>query len=199
MITAEALRAIPDQEWDAAWLEMQRENDRRTILATAAERVDAILVEVAQARDGAQPTPPANTTSPAPDSEGDPQPATPPVAAASQYPEWVRPTGAHDAYPQGWIVRHGERLWLSLISGNVWEPGGYVPVPTWREVHETKTGDTEAPVAPTPSSPEWQAGQAYLVGDRVTYQGHVYRCAQPHVAMATWTPDVSPSLWSRLD
>lgn len=38
-------------------------------------------------------------------------------------PEWVQPTGAHDAYPQGAHVMHGGVEWVSDMDGNVWEPG----------------------------------------------------------------------------
>ena len=44
--------------------------------------------------------------------------------------EWVQPTGAHDAYPQGAVVQHGGKEWVSLTPANVWEPGVY----GWTEV-----------------------------------------------------------------
>lgn len=37
-------------------------------------------------------------------------------------PEWVQPTGAHDAYNRGDKVKHNGDTWESLIDGNVWEP-----------------------------------------------------------------------------
>lgn len=37
-------------------------------------------------------------------------------------PEWVQPTGAHDAYNRGDKVKHNGGTWESLIDGNVWEP-----------------------------------------------------------------------------
>lgn len=39
------------------------------------------------------------------------------------YPDWVQPTGAHDAYAVGAIVRHNSTLWISTVNTNVWEPG----------------------------------------------------------------------------
>lgn len=36
---------------------------------------------------------------------------------------WVAPTGAHDAYPEGWLVKHNAKTWRSLTPANVWEPG----------------------------------------------------------------------------
>lgn len=52
------------------------------------------------------------------------------------YPEWVQPTGAHDAYNKDEIVRHNEKLWISLIDGNVWEPGSVGTENLWREYNE---------------------------------------------------------------
>jgi len=40
-------------------------------------------------------------------------------------PEWVQPTGAHDAYAKGDKVRHVGKVWRSEIDANVYEPGVY--------------------------------------------------------------------------
>lgn len=42
---------------------------------------------------------------------------------AIEWPEWIQPTGAHDAYPKGAKVTHKEKKWISDIDSNVWEPG----------------------------------------------------------------------------
>ena len=57
---------------------------------------------------------------PEPEPEPDPEPEEPPT-----YPEWVQPTGAHDAYNTGDIVRYNGRLYKSIINGNVWAPSAY--------------------------------------------------------------------------
>lgn len=44
---------------------------------------------------------------------------------SEDYPEWVQPTGAHDAYNTGDIVRYNGRLYKSIINGNVWAPSAY--------------------------------------------------------------------------
>lgn len=49
---------------------------------------------------------------------------------SEEYPEWVQPTGAHDAYAQGAKVSHNGKKWTSDISANVYEPGVY----GWTEV-----------------------------------------------------------------
>lgn len=109
------------------------EIDRRAILHNAPARMDAISREVLDA-EGAQ--------------EGNP---------------WRQPSGAYDAYPEGWTVTHDGKTWESLVAGNVWEPG----VSGWREV--TSDGTPPEWVQPT------GAHDAYQAGDRVTFNGVVYR------------------------
>lgn len=46
------------------------------------------------------------------------------------WPEWVQPTGAQDAYMIGDKVSHNEKHWTSTADNNVWEPGVY----GWEEV-----------------------------------------------------------------
>lgn len=50
-----------------------------------------------------------------------------------EIPDWVQPTGAHDAYALGDKVKHIGKVWESLIDANVWEPSPSVPT-LWREV-----------------------------------------------------------------
>lgn len=47
--------------------------------------------------------------------------------------------------------------------------------------------------------PHWQDDKAYITGDRVSYDGTLYKCLLDHSAQPSWTPDVSPSLWVRVD
>ena len=47
--------------------------------------------------------------------------------------------------------------------------------------------------------PRWNDSAEYHVYDRVSYNGILYKCLQDHTAQASWTPDVSPSLWVRVD
>ena len=44
---------------------------------------------------------------------------------AEEWPEWVQPLGAHDAYPQGAKVSHQGKHWVSEIDANTYEPGVY--------------------------------------------------------------------------
>ncbi len=52
-----------------------------------------------------------------------------------EYPEWIQPTGAQDAYPIGAKVSHNGKHWISLVDANVWEPSESVPT-LWQEVTE---------------------------------------------------------------
>ena len=42
-------------------------------------------------------------------------------------------------------------------------------------------------------------GKAYAVGDRVVYNGVLYKCKQAHTSQADWLPGVAPSLWVALE
>lgn len=62
---------------------------------------------------------------------------TPPAVPAlwvrtstEEWPEWVQPTGAHDAYNKGDKVSHNGKHWISDVDANIWEPGVY----GWSEV-----------------------------------------------------------------
>lgn len=42
-----------------------------------------------------------------------------------EWPAWVQPTGAHDAYSAGDQVTYNGRHYVSAINGNVWSPDAY--------------------------------------------------------------------------
>lgn len=42
-----------------------------------------------------------------------------------EWPEWVQPTGAHDAYNTGDKVTFEGAHYVSLIDGNIWSPTAY--------------------------------------------------------------------------
>lgn len=87
--------------------------ERPTELLYHPKDVPALLVKVEEEV-------PEEPENPNPD---EPQPS-------EEYPEWVQPTGAHDAYEQGAKVSHNGKKWTSDVGGNVWEPGVY----GWTEV-----------------------------------------------------------------
>ena len=47
--------------------------------------------------------------------------------------------------------------------------------------------------------PRWSDSAEYVTGDRVSYEGILYKCLQNHTSQPSWTPDASPSLWVRVD
>lgn len=48
--------------------------------------------------------------------------------------------------------------------------------------------------------PEWAAGTAYAAGDRVVYNGDLYKVLQAHTSHGTWLPGTgTESLYTRID
>lgn len=68
---------------------------------------------------------------------------------------WRQPSGATDSYPLDAEVLHNEKIWQSLVTANVWEPG----VANWLEI------GVEWPDWVQPSG----AQDAYPVGAKVTH------------------------------
>lgn len=46
--------------------------------------------------------------------------------------------------------------------------------------------------------PVWETDTAYETGNRVQFEGKLYKCNQAHTSQDDWTPDVSASLWSEV-
>lgn len=47
------------------------------------------------------------------------------IVTVEEWPEWVQPTGSHDAYAKDAKVTHNGERWISDVDSNVWEPGVY--------------------------------------------------------------------------
>ena len=48
--------------------------------------------------------------------------------------------------------------------------------------------------------PEWTAGTAYAAGDRLVYNGDLYKVLQAHTSQETWLPGAgTESLYTRID
>ena len=43
--------------------------------------------------------------------------------------------------------------------------------------------------------PQWVTGHAYVVGERLQYNGVLYRVVQAHTSQADWTPDITPAMF----
>ena len=96
---------------------------------------------------------------------------------------WVRPSGAVDAYPTGAVVTHKGSTWRNLTPANVWEPGES----GWREV---PAEDAVPPAYVQPTG----AHDAYAKGDRVSYNGAVWRSL---IDANVWSPDELVHSWFR--
>ena len=62
-------------------------------------------------------------------SQGDWMPSATPAlwvrVSVEEWPEWVQPTGAHDAYAKGDKVTYKGKRYISLIDGNTYSPEAY--------------------------------------------------------------------------
>ena len=43
--------------------------------------------------------------------------------------------------------------------------------------------------------PQWVVGHTYVVGERLQYNGVLYRVVQAHTSQADWTPDITPAMF----
>lgn len=64
-------------------------------------------------------------------------------------------------------------------------------------VHALGLEDTDALDVQT-LYPAWSCGANYEPGQRVRYDGVLYRCLQAHAAQEAWTPAAASSLWARV-
>lgn len=61
------------------------------------------------------------------------------------------------------------------------------------------TMDDESAIQYTELFPAWSGGSAfYTVGERVRYEGILYKVLQDHTSQATWTPTDAPSLFAKV-
>ncbi len=150
---------------------------------------------------GPVPTP---TTTPQPTAT----PTLPPEACTA--PPWDPNT----VYLAGDVVSHNGHLWRAKWWTRGEEPGTTGPWGVWEDLgpcdgsQPTPTptppvGPSPTPTqspAPTPTPPgnvtAWQPYTPYAVGDRVIYQGQVYRCLQAHTSLPGWEPPNTPALWA---
>ena len=63
----------------------------------------------------------------------------------------------------------------------------------------TLSVDDATAVRMTAFYPEWAKDTAYTVGYKVRYLGKLYKVVQAHTSQETWTPDITASLYTRID
>ena len=74
-------------------------------------------------------------------------------------------------------------------------------VQTMKRYRQTAATSTDEGALKSPELfPVWNAqGVIYAAGDRVRYGDLLYKCLTEHTSQESWTPNVSPSLWVRID
>ena len=69
-----------------------------------------------------------------------------------------------------------------------------------RQQINTLTVDDQTALRMVAYYPEWTAGTAYAAGDRLVYNGDLYKVLQAHTAQETWLPGIgTESLYTRID
>ena len=46
--------------------------------------------------------------------------------------------------------------------------------------------------------PKWAENEAYVIGDRVRYEGILYKCLIAHTSQSDWIPSDAVSLWAKV-
>lgn len=60
------------------------------------------------------------------------------------------------------------------------------------------TADDQTAVRAAELYPKWHPDIHVKAGDRLSYDGVLYRCLQEHDTQETWIPPNSPSLWAKV-
>ena len=103
------------------------------------------------------------------------------TVAPDVIPEWVQPTGAHDAWPLGAVVTYNGALYESVVDANVWVPGSDPSL--WRLIQEESSEPTIAAwVQPTGGH------DAYAAGAEVMHNGQHW--INTHGDGNVWEPGV---------
>lgn len=107
--------------------------------------------------------------------------------------------GKEKAFVEGYRYIPDGETWTSL-DGRVFHGLMVAPAIDFKQILVNVAigflPDEEAETV-TALFPDWEDGKAYAVGDRVKYNGLLYRCVQAHTSQADWTPDITPALWVR--
>lgn len=102
-------------------------------------------------------------------------------------PEYLQPTGAHDAYRAGDIVTFRGKTYRSLIDSNVYSPEEYSA--GWEEITLDDEPVDSIPVFVQPTG----SHDAYNTGDRISFDGSIYESL---IDSNVYSPSDSPESWS---
>lgn len=110
-------------------------------------------------------------------------------------PEYVQPTGAHDAYSVGDSMTWSGGTYRSLIDGNVWDPNSNPSGWTQVEPLVPPVGIDE----PVEEVHEWTqptgGHDSYSIGDQVLWEGDVYEST---IDGNSWSPSSYPAGWKKI-
>jgi len=73
---------------------------------------------------------------------------------------------------------------------------GLVDSSIQRAITNSNIVEWQEPIESDPSESAWVIGQTVSIGAIRTYNGVTYTCKQLHVTQSSWTPDLTPALWS---
>lgn len=124
------------------------------------------------------------------DARDGPQPLSGKVA---DWPAWRQPTGAHDAYPSGRVIRWTDgHLYRATRSGVVHTPAESIT--DWADVTDELAGTTPPP---TPEADPWDATATYKYGALVAHNGKTWRCISAHgpEQQGQWKPGAAWTVW----
>lgn len=185
----EQVQALDAEDWRELldWV-VRDEKDRREAAPEVAKGQAEVIREL---RDKGQ------IEDPAPEQDEGPAP-------------WRDPGTDHSRmYLLGDRVSHRGRVWTSRVDGlNSWEPGAEgvysfiweadpEPDPAPETPTEGENTGTDTPGDSVPVT-EFKPGEQVKVGDRRTWQGHIWEVVQAHRTQEDWTPDAEPALWKKV-
>lgn len=69
-----------------------------------------------------------------------------------------------------------------------------------REIVESlvETLDDETALKSVELFPNWKVNNPYVIGDKVRYNGILYKCLIAHTSQSDWIPKDAVSLWARV-
>ena len=106
----------------------------------------------------------------------------PPSPDSPDVPVWKAPTGAHDAYRPGAVIRYADGVYRNISDTFLTHSPADYPRGWERQ---------DKPADP-PKTPVWKAGVAYKKGDRVFYDGRAWTSL---IDANVWSPKDYPAGW----
>ena len=68
----------------------------------------------------------------------------------------------------------------------------------WLIVTLRESATDERALEAVPIYPAWKESKSYTVGERIRYNGILYKVLQAHTSQEDWTPDVAVSLFAKV-